>query len=162
MSDFWAGVLLGFLSGIVASIFANYYWELRGRFRAHANAERLVGKWTAYNVHGRNVDTTAMPGAGLTEISCNKHRLSADSHVLDVRSTDVSTEGSERHHSGNLVIDSRFPRLATRIDMYADSDEISEQRIVISRDFKTLYVFPVDTVATLGAVYGKHALRKEE
>jgi hypothetical protein len=104
-----------------------------------------------------------MAGAGLTEISLNKHRWSPDAHILDVRSEDVSADGKQsRPHGGNLVLDPLFPRLATRIDVYYDSDEISEQRIVISRDFQTLYVFPIDTVATLGAVYGKHALRKQE
>jgi hypothetical protein len=42
-------------------------------------------------------------------------------------------------------------------------DEISEQRIVISPDWKTLYVFPDPGVATLGSEgYRVHALCKND
>jgi hypothetical protein len=42
-------------------------------------------------------------------------------------------------------------------------DELYEQRIVIGPDQKTLYVFPVPVVATLGPKgYNIHALCKKE
>jgi hypothetical protein len=158
MGLFWAGVLLGF----VASIFANYCWDFRARHRTHKTAKRLVGTWAAYNVHGRMVDSTPMPGAGLTVVSAKPHWWSDDSAVLDVRSQDVdAATGHTRDHDGHIVIDPLFPWLATRIDRYADSSEICEQRLVIGADFNIVYVFPVATVATLGDVYGKHAWRRK-
>jgi len=60
------------------------------------------------------------------------------------------------------VVNRLCPRLATRIVLYEDSDEVCEQRIVISRDSETLYVFPIDTVATMGGPYKKHALCRME
>jgi hypothetical protein len=160
MNDFWAGALVGAALGIPVGLFVNELTEYLTRFRSHAAAKRLEGRWTAHNfLDGRNVDRqTQMSGAGLTVISAKPwwKACSADSHVLDVNAEDIS---DGRHHSGRLVIDNVCPRLATRIVLYsAPSDEVSEQRIVVSHDFNTLYVFPVDTVATLGAVYGRHAL----
>lgn len=161
MSDFWAGALLGFFAGIVASILASHYWELRARYRAYVAAGKLVGTWVAYNMQGRMVDTTPMPGAGLTVVSAKPHWWWANSGVLDVRAQDVNAStGDTRDHDGHIVIDPAIPWLATRVDRYADSNEISEQRLVIGPDSKIVYVFPVATVATLGDVYGKHAWRK--
>ncbi|SRR5258706_15092595 len=162
MSDFWAGTLLGFFAGIVASILANHYWELRARYRAYKAAGELVGTWEAYNMDGRTVDNTPMPGAGLTVVSSKPHWWSANSAVLDVRAQDIdASSGHTRDHEGHIVIDPAFPWLATRIDRYADSNEISEQRLVIGPDFSIVYVFPVATVATLGDVYRKHAWRRK-
>jgi hypothetical protein len=154
---FWAGVFLGF----VASILANHYWDLRARYRAYRTAARLVGTWEAYNMHGRKMDTTPMPGAGLTVVSSKPHWWSANSAILDVRAQDIDANGHTRDHDGHIVIDPAFPWLATRIDRYADSNEISEQRLVIGQDFNIVYVFPVANVATLGDVYGKHAWRRK-
>ena len=100
---------------------------------------------------GRNVDRAKrMEGAGGPIISHKSGRCSADAHILCVKGEDKS---DGRHHSGPLVIDPVFPRLATRILAYgAPSDEVVEQRIVISHDFKTLYIFPVETVATLSTL----------
>lgn len=159
IDNYWAGALIGFFAGIVASIVANKIWELVTRLRAHGIAKRLAGEWTEHNMDGRNVGRqTEEPGAGLTLISAKPwwRAWVADSHVLDVSAID---RDSKRRHDGPLVVDPLCPRLATRIVLYADSDEISEQRIVIIRDFNTLYVFPVDTVATLGpSAYHRHAL----
>jgi hypothetical protein len=160
MSDFWSGLLLGFFFGVVGNVLVTHYGEIVARSRAHAAAKRLVGTWEAYNIHGRIVDSTPMPGAGFTEISTRSRRWSADSHVLQVSGVDVS---DGRHHSGTLVIDPVCPRLATRILIYDDPEcEVMEQRIVISQDFKTLFVFIV--IATLGlpAYRPAHALRKIE
>ena len=111
---------------------------------------------------GRTVDTTPMPGAGLTIVSSKRHWWSADSAVLDVRADDIdAASGRKREHHGHIVIDPVFPWLATRIDRYVDSNEISEQRLVIGPDFNIVHVFPVATVATLGDVYGKHAWRRK-
>ena len=49
-----------------------------------------------------------------------------------------------------------MPVRAIRTVRYMDSDEITEQRIEISRDNKTLYVFPADPAAG----YNRHALRR--
>jgi len=155
---FWVGVFLGF----VASILANHCWELWVRYRAYRAASRLVGTWVAYNIHGRTVDANPMPGAGLTVVSSKPHWWSANLTVLDVRAQDIdASTGHIRDHDGHIVINSAIPWLATRIDRYADSNEISEQRLVIGSDFETVYVFPVATVATLGDVYGKHAWRRK-
>lgn len=103
-----------------------------------------------------------MPGAGLTVVSAKPHWWSDNSAILDVRSQDI--DASTRHtrdHDGHIVIDPAFPWLATRIERYADSDEIMEQRLVIAADLNTVYLFPIATVATLGDVYGKHAWRRK-
>ena len=155
---FWGGVLLGF----VASILANHYWDLRARYRAYRIAGRLVGAWVAYNIHGRTIDATPIPGSGLTKVSSKPHWWSDDSAVLDVHSQDLDpSSGQTRDHDGHIVINPALPWLATRIVRYADSNEISEQRLVIGSDFNTVYVFPVSIVATLGDVYGKHAWRRK-
>ena len=73
----------------------------------------------------------------------------------------ISSSGQTRDHDGHIVINPALPWLATRIVRYADSNEISEQRLVIGSDFNTVYVFPVSIVATLGDVYGKHAWRRK-
>jgi hypothetical protein len=162
MSDFWSGALLGFFSGIVTGIVASYVWDLRARWLAYKAAGKLVGTWVAYNMHGRTVDIAPMPGAGSTVISSKHHWWSANSAILDIHAQDIdASTGHIRDHDGHIVIDPAFPWLATRITRYADSDEISEQRLVIGRDFNVVYVFPVATVATLGDVFGNHALRRK-
>jgi hypothetical protein len=168
MSEFWAGILIGaligFVLGIVASIIANYLWELGSRRRAHKAAAKLVGTWVAYNIHGRTIDAEPMKGAGLTVVSLKPQWWVADSRVLDVRSEDIDeSTGRRRRHDGSIVLDSMNPWLATRIDRYADSNEISQQRLHIDpKDCNTVYIFPDPSVATLGDVYGKHAWRRQE
>jgi hypothetical protein len=161
MSEFWVGLLLGFLLGFIGNILANHYWELRTRFRTHVTAKKLVGTWTAYNMQGRVVDSTPMQGSGPTVISATPHWWSANSGVLQVSSRDTS---DGRHHGGPLVIDPICPRLATRILIYdAPTDEVVEQRIIISHDFKTLYVFYVLATFGLSAYRGPaHVLCKDE
>jgi len=162
MSDFWKGILLGaligFFLGIVASIIATYLWDLKARWRAHEAGTKLVGTWTAYNIHGRTIDTTPMPRAGPTVVSLNHHWWEADSGVLDVHGQDIDPP---REHSGTIVLDPVKPWLASRIYRYADSDEIAQQRLEIDPASRnTVYVFPDPSVATLGDVYGKHAWRR--
>ena len=142
MSDLLAGALLGF----VANVIVNKVWEWLVRSRAHKAARGQVGTWTAHNIHGRDVDLAPMPGALLTTISA-RSRWKADSHVLDVHGQDDSNERI-RDHDGYLAIDPACPRRAIRTVRYVDSDEIAEQRIEISRDNKTLYVFPADPAGT--------------
>lgn len=167
MSEFWKGTLvgaaIGFVAGIVASIIANYLWELGARWRAYKAASKLVGTWVAYNIHGRTIDTAPMQGAGLTVVSLNPHWWAADSGVLDVRAEDIdASTGRTRMHDGTIVLDPANPWLATRIDRYADSNEISQQRLEIDpKDGSTVYIFPDPNVATLGDVYGKHAWRRK-
>ena len=157
-SIFWFGVALGFIANIIAS----QCWEFIARYRAWKGARKLVGTWVAYHMRGRMVDTTPMPGAGLTVVSAKGHWLSADSAVLDVRSQDINVlSGGTRDHDGHIVFDPVIPWLATRIDRYADSNELAEQHLVIGPDHNIVYVFPVATVATLGDVYGKHAWRRK-
>jgi hypothetical protein len=116
----------------------------------------------AYNIHGRMIDATPMPGAGLTVVTLKRHWWSADSGVLDVKSEDIGPDGRTRRHDGSIVLDPVNPWLATRIDRYADSNEISQQRLEIDPgDCDTVYIFPDPTVATLGNVYGKHAWRRK-
>jgi hypothetical protein len=162
MSEFWAGALIGFFAGIVASILANYLWDLRARRRAYKAASKLVGTWVAYNIHGRTIDTTPMPGSGLTVVSSKPHWWTADSGVLDVCAQDIdAATGRKRQHDGTIVLDPANPWLATRIDRYADSNEISQQRLEIDpKDRNTVYIFPDPTVATLGDVYARHAWRR--
>jgi hypothetical protein len=70
----------------------------------------------------------------------------------------------DRHHSGPLVIDPISSRKATRILIYEFPmpDEVMEQRIVISYDRKTLYVFPVLATLGLSSCTPSHALCKVE
>jgi len=167
MSEFWAGILIGaligFFAGILASIIANYLWELGARRKAYKAAEKLVGTWVAFNIHGRTIDTTPMQGAGLTVVSLRPRWWTANSRVLDVRAEDIdASTGRVREHSGSIVLDSGNPWLATRIDRYADSNEISQQRLHIDpQDCNLVYIFPDPTVATLGDAYGKHAWRRQ-
>ncbi|HEY9140179.1 MAG TPA: hypothetical protein VIN93_04770 [Bryobacteraceae bacterium] len=166
MSDFWKGILvgalIGFPLGILASIIAAYLWDLMARFRANRAARKLVGTWGAYNIHDRIIDATPMPGAGLTVVSLNRPWCAADSGVLDVHAQDIDpATGQTREHDGSIVLDPVKPWLATRILRYADSDEVSQQRLEIDlTDWNTVHVFPDATVATLGDVYGKHAWRR--
>ena len=157
MNDLWAsvlyGTLLGFFAGILAGILANKLWELWTRSRVHRVAEKLAGEWIMYNMHGRNVDPAPEPSTLPTVISPARSRWSADSHVLDVSGGHLSN-GQVREHSGFLALDPGCPWRAIRTVRYADSDEISEQRIEIGRDGNTLYVFPTE------ADYGRHALRR--
>jgi hypothetical protein len=169
MSEFWKGTLIGAVigcfAGIAASIIANHLWELRARFRAYKAAGRLVGTWVAYDIQGRTIATTRMKGAGLSVVSLKPHWWMADSGVLDVSSEDIddSTGRTTRKHDGTIVLDPTNPWLATRIDRYADSNEISQQRLAVDpNDRNTVYIFPDATVATLGDVYGKHAWRRQE
>jgi hypothetical protein len=100
-----------------------------------------------------------MEGAGDTIVSAKPHRWSKDSNVLRVGGVDTS---DGRQHTGTLVIDPVCPRKATRILIYEfpTPDEAMEQRIVISQDFKTLYVFPVLATIGLPAYTPAHALCK--
>jgi len=163
MSEFWAGLLLGFLFGVVGNILANHYWDLLARFRTHATATRLVGTWTAYNMQGGVVDSTPMEDTGPTLISAMPHWWSANSGVLQV-SGQHGSGPLVRHHSGTLVIDPVCPRLATRILIYdaPTPDEVVEQRIIISNDFKALYVFQVLATLGLSAYRPAHVLLKAE
>jgi len=149
---FWTGVVLGFFFNIIA----NQCWELRARFLAHASAKKLVGKWRAYNLNGRTWET--MLGAGDTVIRA-EHWWSSNSNVLQVEGVDTS---DGRHHSGPLVIDPVCHRKATRTLIYdfPTPDEVVEQRIVISHDFKTLYVFPILATIGLPAYSPTHVLRR--
>lgn len=163
MGEFWAGLLIGFFLGVVASLLASYLWNLRERWRTYGAARKLVGTWVAYNIHGRAIDATPMPSAGLTVVSSKPHWWTADSGVLDVRSEDIDdSTGRIRKHDGTIVLDPTNPWLATRIDRYADSNEISQQRLEIDpKDCNTVLIFPDPTVSTLGDVYGKHAWRRK-
>jgi len=104
-----------------------------------------------------------MDGAGDTTISPKGHRWSANSNVLEVRGVDKNPDG-DRHHSGPLVIDPICERIATRIMIYEfpTPDEAMEQRIVISYDRKTLYVFPILATLGLASYTPSHALCKVE
>ncbi len=158
MSELWIGLLLGFVFGVVGNILVTHYGELVARCRAHAAAKKLVGTWEAYNIDGRVVAHTPMPGAGLTEMSIrSRYPWSAGSHVIQVNAVDLS---DGRQHSGTVVIDSVCPRLATRIVIYEPGDEVIEQRIVISKDFGTLYVFIVAATLGLSTYSRSHALRR--
>jgi hypothetical protein len=155
---FWSGVFLGF----VASLLANHCWELLTRYRTLKTAARLVGTWIAYNIRGRMIEPTPMTGAGETVVSAKPHWWSHNSAVLDVRAEDINpSTGERRDHSGHIVFNPSIPWLATRIDRYFDSHEISGQRLVMGTDLNTVYVFPVSAVSTLGDVYAKHAWRRK-
>ena len=83
--------------------------------------------------------------------------LCSDSHILEASARDPD----DRHHAGPLVIDPVCSWFARRIVLYDGMDEMSEQRIVIGPDLKTLYVFPVSDASTLKG-YCIHALCKKE
>jgi hypothetical protein len=129
---------------VIASIIANYLWELGTRWSARKAASKLVGTWEAYNIHGRTIDTAPMKGAGLTVVSLKAQWWAADSGVLDVRAEDIDdSTGRTRKHDGTIVLDPTNPWLATRIDRYADSNEISQQRLEIDpKDREIVYIFP--------------------
>jgi hypothetical protein len=163
MSEFWFGIwlgtLFGFVAGVLASVIAAYLWDLKSRRRAYKAASKLVGTWEAYLISGRRIETTPMPGAGLTVVSLNHRWWKADSGVLDSRSEDIDTG---RKHGGSIVLDPANPWLAFRIDRYADSNEISQQFLQIDpSDRNTVLIFPDPRVSTLGDVYGKHAWRRK-
>jgi hypothetical protein len=156
-SIFWFGVVLGFFANLIAS----QCWELVSRFRVWKAARKLCGTWVAYNMHGRTIEATPMPGAGETVVTAKGHWLSANSAVLDVCAQDIDVRsGKARDHDGHIVLDPIIPWLATRIDRYPDSNELVEQRLVIGPDFNVIYVFPIAGSATIGDVYAKHAWRR--
>lgn len=157
MSEFWSGLWLGFGFGVFGNVLVNHAFELRARFRAYADAKKLVGTWRAYNIRGRTLEP--MEGAGDTIVTANPRWWSRDSNVLQVSGVDTS---DGRHHAGPLVIDPACPRKATRTLIYEfpTTDDAVEQRIVISHDFKTLYVFPVLATVGLQAYTPAHALCK--
>lgn len=162
MSDF----LIGFFSGLLSGVVVAFIVGLWTRVRLYREAKRLKGKWIAHDMmlDGRTVDRSRpMQGAWPTELvpkswwrSCGPH-----SHVLDIKGEDVSNDGSLRHHEGYLIIDRASPRLATRIVCYTDSDEVSEQRIVISSKGDTLHVFPVAPSCNPAIAYNRHALCRQ-
>jgi hypothetical protein len=159
MSEFWSGLLLGFLLGVVGNVLVNHYWEFRERFRAYTYAKKLVGTWRAYNICGRTLEP--MEGAGETYIEAKPRWWAVDSNLLQVSGVDVS---DGRHHTGPLMIDPSCPRRATRVLIYEfpTQDEAMEQRIVISHDFKTMFVFPVLATLGLPTYTPAHALCKVE
>jgi hypothetical protein len=159
MSEYWSGLWLGFLLGVVGNFLVGKYSELRARCRAYGAAKRLVGKWEAYNIRGRTLEP--MEAAGDTFVEAKPHWWARDSAVLQVSGVDKS---DGRHHTGPLVIDPVCSRKATRILIYdfPTPDEVMEQRVVISHDFKTLYVFPVLATIGLPAYSPAHALCKVE
>jgi len=160
---------VGFVSGVLSSALVAYLVELWARKRLHAAAKQLEGEWIAYDMlDGRTIDRSKpMKDSWPTRMIPKPawRCFAADSHVLDISADHVSSDGSLRHHEGYLIIDRASPRLATRIVCYADSDEVSEQRIVISSSTgdpkkpDTLHVFPVPTVAP-SIKYNRHALCK--
>jgi hypothetical protein len=156
MNDSCIGLLIGFVSGVFSSALAAYLLELRARGRLHDQAEQLAGVWIAHDMKdGRTVDRSKpMKGSWPTVMTPKASRWGADSHILDISGDEISGEHL-RPHDGYLVIDRVSPRLATRIVCYTDSDEVSEQRIVISSNGDTLHVFPV--TSSPGS-YERHAL----
>ena len=93
-----------------------------------------------------------MRGASVTVISA-RPLLSANSHILDVYGRDFE-DGRLREHDGYIVIDRECPTRATRTVIYRESHEITEQRIEIGSNDKTLHIFPTEPA------YAKHALRR--
>ena len=76
-----------------------------------------------------------------TEATSKPHWWSANSAVLDVRADDIDTStGEKRAHDGHIVFHQGILWLATRIDRYADSNEIAQQQLVIAADFDIVYV----------------------
>lgn len=151
--DFWSGVF-GFFFGLAANNISER-WTL---YRAHRAARKLAGEWVAYNYQSqdnRSIDSLPMPGAGLTVISARSW-WRPHSHVLDVYAQDINS-GDVRNHHGWIAIDPARPQSATRTIFYYDSDEIEEQRILISDDGNTLHVFDESVD---GGYSKKHALRR--
>jgi len=157
-------LLVSALIGVIVGLVATQCFEFYLHYRAWHEARKLEGKWTAHKLKdGRHVDReNVMPGSGTTEIIAKRwyRACCSDSHILEVVGEDTS---DGRRHSGPLVLDSICSRLGRRILQYAPpEDEIVEQRVLISHDWKTMYLFPDDTVATLGSGYRNHALCKKE
>jgi hypothetical protein len=154
--------LVGFFSGAISGALVAYFVELWTRRRLHGEAKRLKGTWVAHNMlDGRTVDRSRpMENTWATVMTPKPWWLScaANSHVLDVSGDHVSDDGRLRHMEGYLTIDRVSPRLATRIVCYTDSDEVSEQRIVISSDGETLHVFPIVPLSKPAISYDRHAL----
>jgi hypothetical protein len=151
--DFWSGVL-GFFFGLAANNISER-WTF---YRAHRAAKKLAGEWVAYNYqanNNRSIDALPMPGAGLTVISARPW-WRPHSHVLDVYAQDINS-GNARNHHGWIAIDPARPQSATRTIFYYDSDEIDEQRILISDDGSTLHVFDESVD---GGYSKKHASRR--
>jgi hypothetical protein len=163
MSDsYCVGTLIGFVSGVLSSALAAYCWELRTRRRLFSEATRLEGKLIAHDMlDGRTVNRSKpMDKAWPTVMTPRRRWWSADSHILDVSADHISDDGRVRHLEGYLIIDRASPLLATRIVLYTDSDEVSEQRIVISLNRDTLHVFPV--VPPSDSPYHRHALCRQD
>jgi len=159
-TTFWLGLWSGLPIGIVAGVIANQAWEFVARNRANKAAKQLVGTWTAYDLDGRALSEKPMKGAGPTVVRSNTHWWSSDAGVLDFDSYDVADSGARRVHRGRIVIDTRVPWLATRIDRYEDSHEVAQQHLVISSDPSVVFVFPIPSGSTLGNAYSPHAWRK--
>ena len=157
MGHFWSGIVLGFALGVVGNVIVNHYWELRSRREAFRQAKRLVGTWDAYNIRGQELEV--MKGAGKTIVNAKPYFWSANSSVLDVTGEDTS---DGRKHRGPLMLDPLSPRLAPRVLIYDSPtpDKVMEQRIVISADFQTLYVFPELATIGLQSYTPSHALKK--
>ena len=155
--------VISIVSGIVTSIIAAYIWELRAQSTAYSTARKLVGTWDAYNIEGRIVSNTPMPGAGDTVVSLRSRWWVAEPPVLDFRSQDIDpvTKQPTRKHDGTIVPDPVYSWLATRIDRYPDSNEVSLQQLQIDpSNSDIVLVFPDPKVATIGDNYGKHAWRR--
>jgi len=151
--DFWSGAL-GFFLGLAVNTIS----ERLALYRAHRAARRLAGEWVAHNYredNNRLIDPQSMLGAGLTVVSARSWWL-PNSHVLDVRAQDLNS-GQVRNHHGWIAIDPTRPERATRTVFYDDSDEIEEQRILISDAGNTLHVFDESVD---GGYSKKHALRR--
>jgi hypothetical protein len=161
-NEFWNDPRVTAALGLVVGLLANKITGYFGQVQSYRVARRLNGNWTAHNMKdGRHVDRENRMHDQLTKIEpCHFLKaLSSDSHVLQVSAVDPDG----RAHSGPLVIDPDCSWLARRIVLYSEMDELYEQRIVIGSDQRTLYVFPVPTVATLGPKgYNIHALCKKE
>ena len=157
------GQLPGFLVGIGASWVVVVLWELWARYRAYKTADHLVGKWESYEIRGRMIDSTPMERASLTEVSHSRRRCEWDSGLLHAEGEDTNRDtGQKRKHSSSIVMDPGTPWLAWRILRYADSDEISQQRLEIDPDNRdTVFLFPDPTLASLGGGYNKHAWRRK-
>jgi hypothetical protein len=155
-----SGFLVGFFSGVLSSAFVAYFVELGTRWRLHGEAKRLKGEWIAHDMlDARTVDRSKpMKDTWPTVMTPKRYGWAANSHVLDISGDHTSNDGTLRHMEGYLTIDRVSPRLATRIVYYTDSDEVNEQRIVISSDGQTLHVFPVVPLSQPTISYNRHAL----
>jgi len=158
--------LVGFFSGVLSSALVAYFVELGTRWRLHRAAKRLKGTWVAHDMlDGRTVDRSKPMKDSWPTVMTPKPSWrfwEADSHVLDVKADHVSNDGSLRHHEGYLIVDRTSPRLVTRIVCYTGSDEVKEERIVISSKGDTLHVFPVVPLSEPTIRYCWHALCKCE